>query len=72
MTHITVNTAQADLILTSGESIEIRDEQGRHLGFVAQGFSDAEVATAAKRAASNERRYSTDEVRSHLKSLTDE
>lgn len=72
MTHITVDAAQAELILNSGESIEIRDEQGRHLGFVAQGFSDAELATAAERAASDEPRYTTEEVRAHLKSLTDE
>ncbi len=72
MTHITVDATQAELILNSGESIEIRDENGRHLGFVAHGFSDADVATAAERAASDEPRYTTEEVRAHLKSLADE
>jgi hypothetical protein len=72
MTHITVDAAQAALILNSGQSIEIRDEQGRHLGFVAHGFSDADLATAAERANSDEPRYTTEEVRAHLKSLADE
>ncbi len=72
MTHITVEAVQAQLILNSGESIEIRYEQGRRLGFVTHGFSDDDVAAAADRAASDETRYATEGVLKHLKSLADD
>lgn len=72
MTYITVDATQAELILTAGESIEIRDHQGRHLGFVAHGFSDEDVEVAANRGASDEPRYSTDEVLRHLRGVAGE
>lgn len=34
MTHITVDDTQAEIIISANEGIEIRDRNGKHLGFV--------------------------------------
>jgi hypothetical protein len=72
MQHLVVDDQQAKLISEAGESIEIRDLQGRLLGYVAQvahGFTDEDIAIAKARLASNEARYTTREVLDHLQSL---
>ena len=53
----------------SEESIEIRDARGGRLGYVAHGFTDEDIAIAKHRLASNEPRYSTQQVLDHLRSL---
>ena len=69
MTHIVVDDEQARIISGSGESIEIRDRNGKHLGYVAHGFTDEDIALAKERMASDEPRYTTQEVLSHIESL---
>ncbi len=69
MPHIVVDDEQAKLISESRESIEIRDRTGKHLGYVAHGFTDADIAIAKRRMASSEPRYTTAEVLDHLRSL---
>lgn len=69
MTHIVVDDDQAKLIMGCAESIEIRDRNGKHLGYVAHGFSDEDIAIAKNRAASDEPRYTTRQVIDHLQSL---
>ena len=56
MQHIVVNDQQAKLISEATESVEIRDAQGGHLGYVAHGFTDEDVAIAKKRMGSDEPR----------------
>lgn len=34
MPHITVDDSQAEVILGAGEGIEVRDRNGKHLGFI--------------------------------------
>ena len=72
MAHIVVDDEQARIISRSAEDIEIRDQSGRHLGFVAHSFSDQDIATATERAASDEPRLTTGEVLDHLQSLETE
>ena len=69
MEHIVVNDQQAKLISESTEGVEIRDARGGHLGYVAHGFSDEDIAIARKRMASDEPRFTTREVLDHLQSL---
>ena len=69
MAHIVIDDQQAKLIAESSESVEIRDRKGNRLGYVARGFSEADIALAKERRDSNEPRKSTQEVFEHLRSL---
>jgi hypothetical protein len=69
MPHIIVDDEQAELIAKSANPLEIRDRQGRYLGYVAHGFSDEDFALAKKRLASDEPRLTTRQVLDHLRSL---
>jgi hypothetical protein len=69
MPHIVVDDHQAKLIAEASGDVEIRDPQGKHLGYVAHGFSDEDIAIARQRLASHQRRVTTSEVLDHLRSL---
>ena len=69
MNHIIVDDQQARIISEATGSVEIRDLQGRHLGYVAQEFTDEDIVLAKQRLASDEPRYTTREVLDHLRSL---
>ena len=69
MQHIVVDDQQAKLISEATEGVEIRDPRGRHLGYVAHGFTEEDIAIAKQRLASDESRYTTQEVLDHLRSL---
>ena len=72
MQHITIDDQAARLIVKATGCIEIRDRHGTHLGYVAHGFSEEDVAVAKRRQASNDPRYTTPEVLDHLRSLEQE
>jgi hypothetical protein len=69
MEHIVVSDEQARLICEATESVEIRDAKGAHLGYVAHGFTDEDIAVAKQRKASNEPRYTTEQVLERPRSL---
>jgi hypothetical protein len=69
MPHIVVDDTQARIISESAGNIEIRDRSGKHLGYVAHGFTDEDLAIAKQRMASPEPRYSTRQVLDYLESL---
>lgn len=69
MLHIIVDDDQARLISQSAEEIEIRDRSGNHIGYVAHGFAEADIAVAKQRMASSEARYTTQQVLTFLGSL---
>ena len=69
MQHIVVDDIQARIISESAGSIEIRDRSGKHLGYVAHGFTDEDIVIAKRRMASAEPRYSTRQVLDYLESL---
>ena len=69
MPHIIVDDEQARIISESAENIEIRDRSGKHLGYVAHGFTDEDIAIARERMGSDEARYTTQEVLDHIQSL---
>jgi hypothetical protein len=68
MHHIVVDDQQAKIISESAGDIEIRDQMGRRLGYVAHGFTEADIAIAQHRIASDEPRYTTQQVLEHLQS----
>ena len=69
MLHIVVSDEQARLIGESTANVEIRDRNGNLLGYVAHGFSEADVAIARSRAVSSQPRLTTPQVLSYLNSL---
>ena len=69
MHHIVVDDQQATLISEATESVEIRDQEGRRVGYVAHGFTDEDVTLAKDRLASDEPRHTTQQVLDHLQSL---
>ena len=71
MPHIVVNNDQAKIISEASGSVEIRDSDGTHLGYVAHGFNEHDISIAKERRTSDEPRYTTDDVLKHLESLED-
>ncbi len=69
MVHIVVDDKQAQIISASAESIEIRDRNGKHLGYVAHGFTGEDIAVAKLRMQSDEPRFSMEQVLDHIQSL---
>jgi hypothetical protein len=69
MLHIVVSDEQARLIGESTSHIEIRDQNGNLLGYVAHGFSEDDIAVARSRAASSQPRLTTPQVINYLDSL---
>jgi hypothetical protein len=69
MPHIVVDDEQARIISESAGQIEVRDKNGKSLGYVFQGFTEDDIAMANQRKASKEPRYTTQEVLDHLQSL---
>jgi hypothetical protein len=60
---------QAKLISDATDSVEVRDAHGGHLGYLALGFTEEDISIAKHRMASEETRYTTEEVLDRLRSL---
>lgn len=69
MTRLVLSDEQAQALSLSEETVELVDEQGNHLGYVATGFSREEIAQAERRAGSAGPWYTTEEVLKHLESM---
>jgi hypothetical protein len=69
MPHIVVDDQQVKLIEEANESVEIRDLRGRHIGYVAHGFTAEDFGIAKQRSVSDEPRFTTKQVLEHLQSL---
>ncbi len=69
MPHIVVDDQQVKIICEATDNVEVRDQNGRCLGYVAHGFTDEDIAIAKRRLTSDEPRYTTSEVLDHLQSL---
>jgi len=69
MAHIILDDDQARVVSQATEVVEIRDRQGRGLGYVAHRFTEEDLRVADTRLHSGERRYTTQEVLDHLRSL---
>jgi hypothetical protein len=69
MQHITVDDSQAKIISEATGWVEVRDQHGKALGYVAAGFSAEDIAIAKRRLASQEPRYSTQQVLDYVQTL---
>ena len=69
MLRVVATEDQAKLLAESSESVEIVDSNGRRLGTVVRPPSEEDIQIAQARIAGAGKRYSTDEVVSHLRSL---
>lgn len=69
MTSITLNSDQLREFEAAGDTIELRDEAGNVLGYVAKPLSAEIIATALQRSQSAGPWHTTQQVLDHLKSL---
>ncbi len=69
MSHIIVDDDQARIILGATGEVEVRDRQGRHLGFVEHGFTEEDIELAKQTLASDGPWHTTQQVLDHLRSL---
>ena len=69
MSHIVLTDEQARLLGESGP-VQVRDANGKVLGYIEPVvFTSEEIAEAKRRAAATDRWYSGEEVRDHLRAL---
>jgi hypothetical protein len=69
MVQIVMTEAQAKLFAATDERVEIVDPQGRRLGTVMRPPSHEDVRIAREQIAQGGKRYTTEDVVSHLRSL---
>ncbi|MEX2092514.1 MAG: hypothetical protein WD971_07540 [Pirellulales bacterium] len=69
MIKIVLNDEQAKTVEEATGAIELRDPQGRLVGYVSRSPSSQEIADAKRRLASAGPWYTTQQVLSHLQSL---
>jgi hypothetical protein len=55
MPHIVVDDRQAKIISEAAQTVEIRDQHGNRLGYVAHPFTDEDFAVAKRRLQSDAR-----------------
>ena len=70
MPQIILNDEQMKVLAEAKRQIEVRDSDGRLVGYLQfVGFTQAEIEEAKRRLASDEPRYTTAQVLAHLRSL---
>ena len=73
MAYIVLSDEQVKVISESSGTVAVRDHKGKHIGYVTTGYPDGiteeDVAIAKRRQASDQPRYTTQQVIEHLQSL---
>jgi len=69
MIQVVVTPDQAKLLSEAQECVEVVDVHGKRLGTVVRPPSDEDVRIAKERLKGNAKRYTTQEVVEHLRSL---
>ncbi len=69
MVCIVLNEEQSKLIASATDRIELRDQNGRHLGFVSSYATEEDIRLAKEALASDDERHTFAEVRARLESL---
>jgi hypothetical protein len=69
MAQIIVDDEQERVIAQATDMVELRNRKGRILGYVTHGFTAEDIAVARQRLASDQPRFTTEEVLRHLDSL---
>jgi hypothetical protein len=71
MPHIVLSEEQTDVVTRSTEPVEVRDSEGRVLACIPAAGHGDEIAEAKRRLASDQPRYTSQQVQSHLQALAD-
>ncbi len=69
MSHIVLNHEQVKILFESQEPVEVRDPSGTILGKIDRNSEQLIVQEAKRRLASNQPRFSSQEVQTHLQAL---
>ena len=69
MSHIVVDQTQAELVAQARGLVQVRDPDGRVVGYITPAPTDEEIARARLRFGSNEPTFTTAQVLDHLRSL---
>jgi hypothetical protein len=69
MSHITLSEQQSQVIEQAQDMVEIRDHRGNVVVRVDPQFTEADLAEAKRRLASNQPRYPASQVEARLKAL---
>ena len=71
MSQVILTQEQADLIVRAHDAVQLRDPQGNLLGTIKRDadFTDEDLEKAKQALASNQPRYTTQQVLEHLQSL---
>ena len=69
MVQIVATPDQVKLFAEARDSVEIIDANGNRIGYFAKPFSDDDIRLARDRLASDEPRYTTEQVLEHLREL---
>jgi hypothetical protein len=69
MAHIVVDDDAVRTLAEAREEVEVRDRQGRVLGYLAPLCTNEDIAVCMERLASDAPRYTTEQVRERLRSL---
>jgi uncharacterized membrane protein affecting hemolysin expression len=67
--HITIDDDQARIIARATEMVELRDREGRLLGYATHGLTEEDIAVARQRLASCEPGITTQQLLGRLRSL---
>ncbi len=70
MKHIVLNDEQMKILAETPRQVEVRDSGGHLVGYLQfVGFTPADLEEAERHLASDEPRYTTEQVLAHLRSL---
>jgi hypothetical protein len=69
MTYIVLNEEQSQVIARALETVEVRDPKGQVLARIEPPFTPEDVAEAKRRLASDQPRFSSQQVKAHLQAL---
>lgn len=72
MVQIVATPDQVKVLAETNESVEIVDANGKRLGYIARPFTSEDIRIAKERLASDEPRYTTEQVLEHLRKLESE
>ena len=66
MNYIILSSEQVEIVAVAQGDLEVRDSSGKYIGCLTRGFTVEEIAEAKRRIASNDPRYTTQQVLARL------
>jgi hypothetical protein len=72
MADLILSEEQAKIVVQAANPVTVRDSKGNFLGSIAVVWTPADIAEAKRRLASGERRFTSQQVQTHLRALEEE